>query len=675
MNSPTALTQDALTHLDEERARSLLRQVRDFRREWATFAVRSQALFEAMRDQGAALPQEFLDAYQKLEQQKRQLVQELHAVTAGIPSEVWQQPQPEQSLADIEDRMSQLVQVAQQAATEIRQQVQQVDVIAQTLRSLQATDDSVGMELQQLADEVRTTVNRIESDPRVLLDASVAQQVAGWTALVALILDSTGGAPQAPLDALECEEHFDTVSRQVSLRIALAAVRGQLQPDREAIPVLTEVLAADHRALSAPSPAKVAQLVERFGGGHTTPLTERTIDVPAPAPSRPDSLASAPVSLEELQATTDRLLELASELAPPEQEESTPPTTSQVRAAGYRNLAHTLQLVLTIIQTRGTHIRMYRGELHEALKLLAEAQNAVRVEHAAATGDDRAMPEQNAAFLWLRYITSEDVEAFPINRYMRRSEEADPQNFPDLHRRIHALGQRWKKARRAEAILAELPEVVAQLSSDQAEAAWKSLDQRVVEFLRCDRSEHDDQLLTALAPLPAALPDAGVPTDLLSSATAGVLNSVLARAEEREAEEREADKATTATAPDVVHQARKLLTGKVLAIVGGVPNPEAAERFKHDLHLKDVIWVPASKTDRVSDLRSAITSADVVVLVTKLIGHKHNDLRTACDGLGIPWVQTKRNAGYGVNQIASVVVEQASIQLSRSGSRKPDQQT
>ncbi|MEQ9411565.1 MAG: hypothetical protein RIK87_27880 [Fuerstiella sp.] len=55
-----------------------------------------------------------------------------------------------------------------------------------------------------------------------------------------------------------------------------------------------------------------------------------------------------------------------------------------------------------------------------------------------------------------------------------------------------------------------------------------------------------------------------------------------------------------------------------------------------------------------------------MVLVTKLIGHKHSSVRDFCRDHRIPCVQTRKSQGLGVNQLIAVIIEQASEQLDRA---------
>jgi hypothetical protein len=108
---------------------------------------------------------------------------------------------------------------------------------------------------------------------------------------------------------------------------------------------------------------------------------------------------------------------------------------------------------------------------------------------------------------------------------------------------------------------------------------------------------------------------------------------------------------------------RERLAGRTIAIVGGVCRPHAAARIRKAMQLDDVRWLPATKKDRVSHFETDIRGMSLVVLITKLIGHKHNDIRDFCREIGIPWVQTPIQGGYSVNQLSRLIREQASEQL------------
>jgi hypothetical protein len=107
----------------------------------------------------------------------------------------------------------------------------------------------------------------------------------------------------------------------------------------------------------------------------------------------------------------------------------------------------------------------------------------------------------------------------------------------------------------------------------------------------------------------------------------------------------------------------QLLRGRRMALVGGIVNQRAREKIERAFGLQYLRWIPASKKDRVKDLEPSVRDVDLLVLVTSIIGHKHNELRSVCVALGIPWVQLPKGSGYGVNQLAHVILQQASRRL------------
>jgi hypothetical protein len=108
---------------------------------------------------------------------------------------------------------------------------------------------------------------------------------------------------------------------------------------------------------------------------------------------------------------------------------------------------------------------------------------------------------------------------------------------------------------------------------------------------------------------------------------------------------------------------RERLSGRSIAIVGGVCKPHAAARIRKALQLEELRWLSAGKSDRVSQFETDIRGMSLVVLITKLIGHKHNEIREFCRAREIPWVQTRIQGGYSVNQLARLIREQASQHL------------
>jgi hypothetical protein len=153
--------------------------------------------------------------------------------------------------------------------------------------------------------------------------------------------------------------------------------------------------------------------------------------------------------------------------------------------------------------------------------------------------------------------------------------------------------------------------------------------------------------------------DCGEEADEFSASFTRVLSSISSHMMRGPAMERQELEAET----EDLKYVRERLSGRSIAIVGGVCRPHAVARIRKALQLEDVRWLPATKKDRVSHFETDIRGMTLVVLITKLIGHKHNDIRDFCREIGIPWVQTPIQGGYSVNQLSRLIREQASEQL------------
>ena len=173
-----------------------------------------------------------------------------------------------------------------------------------------------------------------------------------------------------------------------------------------------------------------------------------------------------------------------------------------------------------------------------------------------------------------------------------------------------------------------------------------------------------------LSPVYELLPDPDeTPADLqceLSEDFKKVLRNLDAHLQmlaERELEA-EASKEVVHIGPEL-ERVRQWFCGKRIALVAGVPDQIHKKRIEDAFQLKELKWVEASKTDRASELSSQVGEVDLLILITKLIGHKHNTLRGFCSEIGVPSVQTKKNQGFGVNTLVEVITQQASRQLDR----------
>lgn len=115
---------------------------------------------------------------------------------------------------------------------------------------------------------------------------------------------------------------------------------------------------------------------------------------------------------------------------------------------------------------------------------------------------------------------------------------------------------------------------------------------------------------------------------------------------------------------DPVAAARELLRGRVLVVIGGDPRRDHQENLRTTFELSEVVW-PTTRETRpsVAALEPHIGRADVaaVLLLIRWIRHALNEVAEVCARHEKPLVRVP--AGYNVNQIAQLVVEQSRRRL------------
>jgi hypothetical protein len=107
-----------------------------------------------------------------------------------------------------------------------------------------------------------------------------------------------------------------------------------------------------------------------------------------------------------------------------------------------------------------------------------------------------------------------------------------------------------------------------------------------------------------------------------------------------------------------VEEARELLRGRALVLIGGIPRPDHQESLRAAFELSEVVWPPTSETKpTLSVLEPHIARADVaaVVLLIRWIRHALNDVADLCARHGKPLIRAP--GGYNVNQIAQLLVD------------------
>lgn len=447
---------------------------------------------------------------------------------------------------------------------------------------------------------------------------------------------------------------------------------------------------------SAPATAEQLQHLLKNFGRTLAPAAPTKGALPVTISVPPTALGTSTAELAALATCSSKLSSRAEMLWPDVsdvQRHSTAKAAEQIRALGWWNLAFALDLAGELLSERSRTSTTFRSELVELLNLAAEAQNAVRVE---AEGREVTVAEQDQVFQWMRIICHEHSEGVRIERFMRRDDRANPENNADVSARLHVLGKKIRDRISQERLLRQLELQVRNLkrdgvgtdnthAGDRNQKEWKSIDQTVRELLGTGLHENHCGMRDLLLPVVDLIPETQAETEDLADGAAStashnasegcaeaspeldefspefnrVLNSIsmhLARTTavvQTEAETETAD----------VQYVRERLSGQSIAIVGGVCKPHAAARIQKALKLRELRWLSAGKNDRVCQFETDVRGMSLVVLITKLIGHKHNDIREFCKNQGVPWVQTRVQGGYSVNQLAYLIREQASEYL------------
>ncbi len=296
-----------------------------------------------------------------------------------------------------------------------------------------------------------------------------------------------------------------------------------------------------------------------------------------------------------------------------------------------------------------------------SLHLLAEANSALRVALADARArEDR---DQDEAHLWLRRETA--ARRVFVTRHMTVDDPADPLNSADVRERIAQLSSRIdNRASKAKDIKAATGTIryearqIVRNGPDDSPAHWAKVSEAIARLVGMGVAATDRRVVDALGAEAAAMH----PVDAPASPS---LRSLLEAAERPPAGE------DAPSAPDrewsaSVLEVRELLRGKRIVIIGGERKTEAVARFVDAFELADAEWVPLTEHGPGTPMRGPISRTDTaaVIVIIKLAGHLHVDeakeLAAAADK---PCVLL--TAGYNPEQVASAILEQASVRLRR----------
>jgi hypothetical protein len=298
--------------------------------------------------------------------------------------------------------------------------------------------------------------------------------------------------------------------------------------------------------------------------------------------------------------------------------------------------------------------------LHDAMQLLAEASSALRVSlrQTWLVQPDR---DQDETHLWLR--TEAWRRSIYVERFMSLDDPADPARAPELTAEARTLSAlldtRQRDARRIEELVNKVRYHARQLAADSGnEHHARTINSCCDELLTKGLRSGDTRLLSLSAVIkPEHFPDAVPPGDAAASIARG---PAAAPARVVESKPGAAPRAWS----DRVLEARELLRGGNLVLIGGEVRPDAVARITDAFALDSVEWISLSEHGSGAPMQAPIARPDTkaVIVLIKLAGHLHaEEARAYARQSDKPCVLLP--AGYNPEQIAEHLLNQAAGRL------------
>lgn len=297
--------------------------------------------------------------------------------------------------------------------------------------------------------------------------------------------------------------------------------------------------------------------------------------------------------------------------------------------------------------------RLGDSEREQAFQLLAEASSALRVALGVTwlTSDDT---DQEEAHLWLRRETFERTVF--VERHMKADDPASPGHAPEVSseakRLIATEEARLRKGRQIGQLINKAV-YHARRIRNHAHSSRHDFEtiNRAMEELRIMGVGPTDP---RVAEFRESLERIEFPADLPPHAHL-LFESRPTNAPDKDPDDRWSDR---------VAEARSVLEGGRIVIVGGEPRQDAIARIEEAFGAI-VEWVELTEHGSGARMQAPIQRADtrVVLLLIKLTGHQHADeAREHSRAAGVPCVNME--AGYNPNMVAEQVIVQAGARLS-----------
>ena len=297
--------------------------------------------------------------------------------------------------------------------------------------------------------------------------------------------------------------------------------------------------------------------------------------------------------------------------------------------------------------------------LELAFSLAAEAQSALRV--AVSKLQSASDRDQVRLFFWLRDRSAEKNIFIP--RFMRATNVADPAMWHNLREHIaqaHANLSESRKQRRRERNLLKKAGYHLKLISDNPhldqQRNWQKVIDTVDELVDGGTPTSSVDIRDLLLPVIDDIPG----TIVIPRHVHRVFNDIDAYL---------ASKPSNVPVPNdsmpsaALIQARNLLRGRTVMLIGGMRRPEAADQLCAALELSELIWIETREhqTHTVFEPYVARSDVAIVLLAIRWSSHGFSEVQTFCERYRKPLVRLP--SGYNPNQVAYQIVSQVSQQL------------
>ncbi len=287
------------------------------------------------------------------------------------------------------------------------------------------------------------------------------------------------------------------------------------------------------------------------------------------------------------------------------------------------------------------------GGFADGLKLMAEAQSALRgsLRKVGVMEDS----DQLEMFEWVRLAAAR--RKVYLERFMRAEDLADPASWTVLLDRLEQEAGIHAGSKRQRAGLEELRGLVERLVSGQDEG-WS----RVVSLV-------EELVGLGLPPSHVGLrePLLRVINEVPAEANASPAFVRVAREVDRYLATREVAAAVLESEPTAeVKEARRLLSGRSVVLIGGVRRPAAQRQIREALGLDEVIWIGTREHQSIDRFEPVIAREDVVLvlLAIRWSSHSFGEVKRFCDAHGKALVRLP--GGFGANQVAAQILSQRS---------------